>query len=82
MADLALSVGLGVNDDGYREVLAVPYLTEVKYAFIQVHQAEFPISLMCRVLKIARSGYYKWLSQPPSERERVNAALTETAPSM
>jgi transposase InsO family protein len=49
----------------------------VKYAFIQVHQAEFPISLMCRVLKIARSGYYKWLSQPPSERERVNAALTE-----
>lgn len=49
----------------------------MKYAFIQVHQAEFPISLMCRVLKIARSGYYKWLSQPASERERVNTALTE-----
>jgi putative transposase len=48
----------------------------VKYAFIQAHQAEFPISLLCRVLKIARSGYYKWLTQPVSERERVNAALT------
>ena len=54
----------------------------MKYAFIEAHQAGFSISLMCRVLKIARSGYYKWLSQPPSERERVNAALTETAPSM
>ena len=49
----------------------------MKYAFIEAHQAEFPISLMCRVLKIARSGYYKWLTQPASERERVNAALTE-----
>lgn len=49
----------------------------MKYAFITAHQAEFPISLMCRVLEIARSGYYKWLSQSPSARERVNAALTE-----
>jgi putative transposase len=48
----------------------------VKYAFIQAHQAEFPISLMCAVLKIARSGYYKWLGQPARERDRVNAALT------
>ena len=49
----------------------------MKYAFIEAHQAEFPISLMCRVLKIARSGYYQWLRQPPSDRERANAALTE-----
>jgi len=43
---------------------------------MEAHQAQFPIRLMCRVLKIARSGYYKWLTQPPSARERVNAALT------
>lgn len=49
----------------------------MKYAFIEAHQAEFSISLMCRVLKIARSGYYKWLSQPSSHRDQVNAALTE-----
>jgi putative transposase len=48
----------------------------VKYAFIAAHQAQFSISLMCRVLKIARSGYYQWLTQPLSERERVNTALT------
>ncbi|QXO48697.1 IS3 family transposase [Morganella morganii] len=33
---------------------------EIKYVFIEKHQAEFRIKAMCRVLKVARSGWYAW----------------------
>lgn len=32
----------------------------MKYVFIEKHQAEFNIKAMCRVLQIARSGWYVW----------------------
>jgi putative transposase len=32
----------------------------MKYVFIEKHQAEFSIKAMCRVLQIARSGWYSW----------------------
>ncbi len=32
----------------------------MKYIFIEKHQAEFSIKAMCRVLQIARSGWYAW----------------------
>ncbi|EBP0096057.1 IS3 family transposase [Salmonella enterica subsp. salamae] len=31
---------------------------EMKYVFIEKHQAEFSIKAMCRVLQVARSGWY------------------------
>ncbi|ECC3267226.1 IS3 family transposase [Salmonella enterica] len=33
---------------------------EMKYVFIEKHQAEFNIKAMCRELQIARSGWYVW----------------------
>ncbi|MDC9067942.1 IS3 family transposase [Escherichia coli] len=33
---------------------------EMKYVFIEKHQAEFSIKAMCRVLRVARSGWYTW----------------------
>ena len=30
----------------------------MKYVFIEKHQAEFSIKTMCRVLQVARSGWY------------------------
>ncbi len=30
----------------------------MKYVFIEKHQAEFSIKAMCRVLRVARSGWY------------------------
>ena len=33
----------------------------MKYVFIENHRAEFSIKAMCRVLRVARSGWYVWL---------------------
>ncbi|MBR9958196.1 IS3 family transposase [Cronobacter sakazakii] len=33
---------------------------EMKYVFIEKYQAEFSIKAMCRVLRVARSGWYAW----------------------
>ncbi len=32
----------------------------MKYVFIEKHQAEFSIKAMCRVRRVARSGWYTW----------------------
>lgn len=41
------------------------------------HRHEFSISLMCRVLRVARAGFYQWLHQPESERAREDRRLLE-----
>jgi putative transposase len=41
------------------------------------HQADFPVHLLCRVLKVARSAYYAWRDRAPSQRVVANAALSE-----
>jgi len=40
----------------------------VKYQFVLEHQHEFSIVAMCRVLRIARAGFYFWLHKPLSDR--------------
>ena len=45
------------------------------YRFMSVHQAEFPIRTMARVLKVSASGYYAWLSRPASARATADADL-------
>jgi putative transposase len=47
------------------------------FELIDAEKASYPISLLCRVLGVSRSGYYGWKDRPPSERDRENAALTE-----
>ncbi len=46
------------------------------FRLIDAEKANYPISLLCRVLGVSRSGYYDWKDRPPSERDKVNAALT------
>ena len=47
------------------------------FKLIDGEKASYPISLLCRVLGVSRSGYYGWKDRPLSKRGRENAALTE-----
>lgn len=40
----------------------------MKYALIQEHAGLYSVILMCRVLRVSRAGYYRWLSRPTSKR--------------
>ncbi len=40
----------------------------MKYAFIQRHDKQYPVEVMCRVLRASRSGYYRWRSGGVSPR--------------
>lgn len=40
----------------------------MKYEFIRTYEYLFPIEKMCKVLKVASSGYFKWKSRPISKR--------------
>lgn len=46
------------------------------FKLIDAEKADYSISLLCRVLKVSRSGYYDWKNRPPSKRDREDAALT------
>jgi hypothetical protein len=35
--------------------------------------AGVPVAVTCRVLKIARQAYYRWLAQPVTEAELIQA---------
>lgn len=47
------------------------------YRFIEAQKAEYPVSLMCRVLRVARSGYYAWRTRGISARAVADAGITE-----
>jgi putative transposase len=47
----------------------------MRFRFIDDHRDEFPVSRMCKVLDVSRSGYYAWRGRPPSEREMANQEL-------
>ena len=40
----------------------------MKYGFIEAHRHEHRVATMCRVLRVARSGYYAWVHKPLSDR--------------
>lgn len=43
----------------------------LKYRFINDHREIWSIVTMCRVLKVARAGFYVWLHRPVSAGERI-----------
>ena len=49
----------------------------MRYAFVRQHAKELPVTTMCRVLRVSRSGYYDWVARPAaSDRQRRRAELT------
>ncbi|WP_339070152.1 IS3 family transposase [Pseudomonas idahonensis] len=49
--------------------------TRVKYRFMNEHRHQYAITTLCRVLQVARAGFYQWLHKPVSDREKENGRL-------
>jgi putative transposase len=47
----------------------------MRYQFIERHRSEYPVVTMCRVLDVARGGYYAWRARRPGPREMADQAL-------
>ncbi len=47
------------------------------YRFIVTEKANHPISLMCGILEVSRSGFHAWQRRLPSDRQLSDAWLTE-----
>jgi len=47
----------------------------MKYAFVRDHRELFAIGVMCAVLRVSRSGFYRWLREPIGRRTRRREIL-------
>lgn len=47
----------------------------MRYRFIEVEKAHYPVTSLCHILYVSRSGYYDWQSRPESKRSRENRRL-------
>jgi putative transposase len=47
----------------------------VRFEFIEAEKANFPVTVLCRVLEVSCSGFYRWLRAQPSERQTNNDRL-------
>ena len=47
----------------------------MRFAFIDVEKASYPMRILCRVLEVSRSGYYAWRARKPSARDLEDERL-------
>jgi len=49
----------------------------LRFAFITKYREVYPVDLMCKVLKVSRSGYYAWGRRTPSAQAQRREQLIE-----
>ena len=49
----------------------------MRFRFIEDRRADYPVRIMCRMLKVSPAGYYAWRSRPESRRAVANRELLE-----
>lgn len=47
----------------------------MRFAFIAVEKACFPVRLLCRVLEVSRAGFYAWQGRAPSPHAQADERL-------
>lgn len=47
----------------------------MRFAFIDVEKASYPVRILCRVLRVSKSGYYAWRRRKPSNRDLEDERL-------
>ena len=47
----------------------------MKFAFVRDHRRVWPVGVICRVLRVSRSGFYAWQRRRPSPRQRRQEEL-------
>jgi len=47
----------------------------MRYKFIKDHRNDYPVTRLCRVMQVARSGYYAWRKEPLSLRKVAHLVL-------
>ena len=47
----------------------------MRFAFIDVAKAEFPVHRLCGVLSVSQSGYFAWKDRPACRRQREDMVL-------
>jgi putative transposase len=49
----------------------------MKYSFMEEYRGVYRLTIMCKALKVSRSGYYLWRIRKPSIRQKANEQLLE-----
>lgn len=47
----------------------------MRFRFIEVEKATYPVRLMCRILEVSRAGYYAWRGREESARAQADRRL-------
>ena len=47
----------------------------MRYWFILAEKANYPVTILCKVMRVARSGFYAWTRRGKSKRQRQNEEL-------
>ena len=47
----------------------------MRYVFIRAEKANYPVTVLCRVLQVSRPGFYAWCKRPESEHAKTSREL-------